>query len=332
MKSLMIICSLLAAQFSFGQIFINTGNPNMDKYKQDNPNATIINSTIDTVVKKAATIENTVPEKAKVPVNAAVVAKSASPIRMAAEPTVADLPPNAEPGKCYARCFTPDKYETREEEVVDRPATTRMKPIPATYKTVYDTVVVKAASVRYEAVPPVYETLEEEVMISPASQKWEKGVADAGCLSANPADCQVMCLRDIPAVYKKISRKVLKTPASRTEIPVPAVTKIVPRQVIDVPASQEKIEIPATYKKVSHRELVQKGGYGEWKEILCADKLTSTRILAIQKALKANGYDPGALDNSFGGQTKSALIKYQQDKNLPVGNLNMETLKSLGVE
>jgi hypothetical protein len=33
----------------------------------------------------------------------------------------------------------------------------------------------------------------------------------------------------------------------------------------------------------------------------------------------------------MGGKTKQALIKFQQDKGLPVGNLNIETLKALGV-
>ena len=54
-------------------------------------------------------------------------------------------------------------------------------------------------------------------------------------------------------------------------------------------------------------------------------------IIQIQKALKAKGYDPGPIDDVFGPLTKTALIQYQKDKGLPVGNLNLETLKSLGV-
>ena len=243
-----------------------------------------------------------------------------------------NLPPNAEVGKCYARCFVADKYEFKEEMVVDKPLSYKTHTIPATYKTVFDTVITKPASVKVEEIAAVYETVVEDIMVSPATQKWVKGVADAGCLSANPADCQVLCLQQVPAVYKKVSRKVVKTPAYKQEIPVPAEYKIVSKQVIDQPGRAEQIEIPATYKKAIHKDLVRKGGYSEWKEILCADKLTASKIIAIQKALKANGYDPGALDDVFGAQTKAALIKYQTDKNLPVGNLNLETLKSLGVE
>jgi hypothetical protein len=141
-----------------------------------------------------------------------------------------------------------------------------------------------------------------------------------------------MCLQQIPAVYKKVTRRVVKAPAYKNEVPVPAEFKIVSRQVVDVPAQQVQIEVPATYKRVVRKELSKKGGYSDWREILCSQNLTLQRILAIQQALKAAGYNPGPLDDVFGSQTKTALVKYQQDKGLPTGNLNMETLRSLGVE
>lgn len=343
-----ILTVLFAVAFSGAQaqIFINTGNSSIDKYKQENPNATVTVSTatdsakVQTEVKTPAVkikqpTETTAPKK--------VAAKQLVPVKPASAPAPApatvkptsppaDMPPNAEVGKCYARCYIADKYETREETVIDKPLSYKTQVIPATYKTLTDTVVIKPASVRYKEIPAIYETTVEDVIVTPASQKWVKGSADAGCLSANPADCQVMCLKEIPAVYKKVTRKTVKTPATREEIQVPAEYKVVTKKVVDQPARQEQIEIAATYKDVMHKELVAKGGYSEWREILCGDKLTTAKITEIQMALKANGYDPGAIDNQFGGQTKAALIKYQQDKGLPVGNLNIETLKSLGVQ
>ncbi len=355
---LLLSASLLISTVSNAQIFIETGNPNADKYKQDNPPATTPAATAPAVSvskdsSKVVTAPKTPLVKIKQQVPPTPPAKTTlapptdntpknTPKTTTPPPAPAyigklsdandNLPPNAEVGKCYARCFVADLFEFKEEMVVDKPLSYKTQTIPATYKTVFDTVVVKPSSVRYEEVAAVYETVVEDIMVSPATQKWVKGVADAGCLSANPADCQVLCLQQVPAVYKKVSRKIVKTPAYRQDIPVPAEFKIVSKQVVDQPARQEQLEIPATYKKAIHKELVRKGGYSEWKEILCADKLTASKIIAIQKALKANGYDPGALDDVFGAQTKAALIKYQQDKNLPVGNLNMETLKSLGVE
>ena len=34
----------------------------------------------------------------------------------------------------------------------------------------------------------------------------------------------------------------------------------------------------------------------------------------------------------MGKDTKAALVKYQKDNKLPIGGLDMETLKSLGVK
>jgi hypothetical protein len=352
---LLLSASLMISGVANAQIFIETGNPNTNKYKQDSS----LSSTTTPVDATAAPITDT-SKVVSAPKIAAVKVKQSAPalVNKTTPPpshpsdaplttkassstpeytgTLSDandnLPPNAEVGKCYARCFVADKFDFKEEMVVDKPLSYKTQTIPATYKTVFDTVVTKPASVRTEEIAAVYETVVEDIMVSPATQKWVKGTADAGCLSANPADCQVLCLQQVPAVYKKVSRKIVKTPAYKQDFPIAAEYKIVSKQVVDQPARQEQIEIPATYKKVMHKELIRKGGYSEWKEILCGDKLTADKIIAIQKALKANGYDPGPLDDIFGAETKAALVKYQQDKNLPVGNLNMETLKSLGVE
>ncbi len=356
LSSFILLALLAMAQMTHAQIFIEAGNQNADKYKQNNsipaqaPAAatTPIDSTKVTTAPKTGLVKikqaaaPTPPAKAAAPAPA-VPAPANNNISTTKSDNTPDytgklsdandnLPPNAEVGKCYARCFVADKFDFREEMVVDKPLSYKTQTIPATFKTVFDTVVIKPASIRTEEIAAVYETVTEDIMVSPATQKWVKGVADAGCLSANPADCQVLCLQQVPAVYKKVSRKIVKTPAYKQDIPVPAEFKIVSKQVIDQPARQDQIEIPATYKKAIHKELVRKGGYSEWKEILCADKLTASKIISIQKALKAQGYDPGPLDDIFGAETKAALVKYQQDKSLPVGNLNMETLRSLGVE
>ena len=48
----------------------------------------------------------------------------------------ADLPPGAEPGKCYAKCIMPDVYETREEQVLVKEKSYQMEIIPADFKEV----------------------------------------------------------------------------------------------------------------------------------------------------------------------------------------------------
>lgn len=242
-----------------------------------------------------------------------------------------DVPPNAEPGKCYARCLIADKYGFVTETVIDQPKSVKKIKLPALYTTVYDTVVIRPKSSRIIRVPAEYETVREQVMVSPSTTKWVKGKADAGCLSANPADCQVMCLVEVPATYKTVTRQILKNEAYERTVSVPMDFKIVAKQVKVKNESYADIPIEATYKTVQKRVLTEKGGYQVWREILCANQLTTSKISQIQMALKAKGYNPGPIDNVFGAQTKEALVKYQRDKGLPIGNLNLETLTSLGL-
>lgn len=343
--------------------------------------------------------------------------------------------PNAESGKCYAKCLIPDEYETITEQILVKPASTktevvpatyetlservmvkaesrRLIPVPAEYETVSEQVLVKAESKRLVSIPaeyekvseqylveepstrietanPIYETQTEQIEVTPASTKWVKRKADKNCLSADPNDCLVWCLVETPAQYRTISRKVrtgcpsgyvddgtsctktievpakygtrttrvIKTPASTREEVIPAEYKTLTRQVIKTPATVREeiipaeyenqsmrkvktpaatrtIEIPAEYQTITKTRLVRQGGFTEWREVVCSNQITSALITQVQRALIAKGYNvgPAGVDNVFGTDTKAALVKYQRDNGLPVGNLDKETLKSLGIE
>jgi peptidoglycan hydrolase-like protein with peptidoglycan-binding domain len=77
--------------------------------------------------------------------------------------------------------------------------------------------------------------------------------------------------------------------------------------------------------------LVKAGGFSEWREVLCQNKVNAVKVQEIQAALKARGYDPGPVDNIMGKKTKDALVKFQKANGLPVGQLDFETLRALGV-
>ena len=79
--------------------------------------------------------------------------------------------------------------------------------------------------------------------------------------------------------------------------------------------------------------MVKQGGFTDWREVVCDSEITVELIRSVQKALIARGYNvgPAGADNKIGKDTKDALMKYQKDNNLPVGQLDIETLKSLGV-
>ena len=77
-----------------------------------------------------------------------------------------------------------------------------------------------------------------------------------------------------------------------------------------------------------------KGGFTEWREVLCDADVTSYTIRQIQQALIDRGYDvgPPGVDNILGKYTKAALKEFQKANGLPVGGLDFETLKALGVK
>ena len=57
-----------------------------------------------------------------------------------------DTPPNAQPGKCYAKCMIPDQYETVTERIEVKPASVKYDQVPAQYVTKAEQVLSKAAS------------------------------------------------------------------------------------------------------------------------------------------------------------------------------------------
>ncbi|MFK8039189.1 MAG: peptidoglycan-binding protein [Crocinitomicaceae bacterium] len=274
---------------------------------------------------------------------------------MAQNAEITDYPPNAEAGKCYAQCrvpavydwkseqvlVTPEKkslvkvpakYEYKEFQVLVKAEYTVKKVTPATYKTESERVLVDEGSSVVRVTPAVYKTETEVIEVEPARTKWKKGKADSGCLSADPEDCKVWCLVEIPAVnktiykkvlvspakeevvkgepkYKMVYSKVVDKPASVSERTIPAVYKTERKKVLVSPATTREISAPPVYKTVKKKFLVSAEQIGAWKEILCNSKVNSQKIAQIQRALIAKGYDvgPSGVDNVIGADTKAAF-------------------------
>lgn len=58
--------------------------------------------------------------------------------------------------------------------------------------------------------------------------------------------------------------------------------------------------------------------------------ISQAKVIDVQRALIAKGYDTGPVSPIPTPQFKDALFRYQTDKQLPVGGMNEETLRSLG--
>jgi len=187
-------------------------------------------------------------------------------------------PPNAEPGKCYARVLTPAKYEVQTQKVLAKDASERLQVIPAKYAWTTKKVLIKEASQRIVAVPASYKTITEKVLVSPATERlvtvpatygtvtekilvkaastgWKQGRGPIEKL--DNATCEIMCLVNMPAVYKTVTKRVLKTPATTKSVPVPARYKTVTKRVLQTPATTKSVPVPARYKTIKVKELVE---------------------------------------------------------------------------
>ncbi len=187
------------------------------------------------------------------------------------------FPPNAEPGKCYAKVLippnlkkvteevlqkeatekitvTPPKWEWVEEKVVVKAAEEKLELIPATFKTVEEKIEIVPSSVKLVVTEPTYETVEEKVLDKPARTVWKRGT---GLLDkVDNATGDIMCLVNEPATYKLIQKQVVKAKASVNKVDVPGKYKIVKKQVIDKPAEVKKYVVPAKYITIKVKKLV----------------------------------------------------------------------------
>ena len=294
------------------------------------------------------------------------------------------FPPDAKPGRCYARILTPAVFRTSEETVLAKEASqrievvpaefetvtervlvkeasTRLEIVPATYRTVTERVLVKPESVRFEEVPATYREESERVLVTPARTEWKRGPANSFSASGSVLDSrttdtgEIMCLVEIPAVYKTVTRRVLATPATTREVAIPAEYRTVEKQVVAQPAttrevvipavydtvevtrqvrpaSERRIDIPAEYTTVTRREKVSEEIL-DWREVVCEVNLDRANVSTLQTELKDAGYYRGPVDGIIGPMTLSAANSYASSKGLPVGTnyIAVETIKSLGL-
>jgi hypothetical protein len=135
----------------------------------------------------------------------------------------------------------------------------------------------------------------------------------------------------VPAVTQQVPRRVIDRPASVREEVIPAVYKSVTRQVVDAAPSVREIKVPAQYEDLQYQVKVADARI-ERRAVLCETNATPSKIMEIQRALLAAGYNPGRIDGLIRANTMNAVNAYQKAKNLPVdGFLNLETVKALGV-
>lgn len=196
----------------------------------------------------------------------------------AAAAMAAFLPPNAEPGMCYARLHIPEQTRSYTEQILTQEAGDRIETEAAQYEWVTERVMVKEAGEEIvEVKPAVYEWVEERIMSKPASFR----------------------LEEIPARYETVTERIRTRPARTVWKPTegriygtalvegatdnlvrdasgrfltkldtrsgqllclveePAEYQEITRRVLVSEASTRRVEIPAEYETVRRQEMVR---------------------------------------------------------------------------
>ncbi len=245
----------------------------------------------------------------------------------------------------------PAKYRWTTKKVLVKEASEKIVTIPPKYKKITQKVLISEPGEKIVTIPPVYETVTEKILVKPAYTTWKKGRGPVEKLDGKTGE--ILCLVNVPAVYKTVTKKVLKTPAQTKVVPIPARYKTITKTVIAQPAMTKTVVIPAVYKTVKVKELVQPASVKrvpippvyrtvtkkiqveepvlKWVPVVCKTNMNGNLVLNVQKALKAQGFNPGPIDGIYGPRTRAALHKFQKAKGIATGALTKETIKALGL-
>jgi hypothetical protein len=160
---------------------------------------------------------------------------------------------NTVPGTCYREYYTPEKYKTVIKKIIIEEVKEKNKIIPAKYVTVEESIEIVPASKKTLNIPAVYELKEEKILVEKAKTVWKKGVNPAQKL--NGATGEIMCLVKIPAKYKIVKKRVVKTPANIKVVEIPAKTTMIKRKKLISEASSTVITIPAITESIEKKIL-----------------------------------------------------------------------------
>lgn len=80
------------------------------------------------------------------------------------------------------------------------------------------------------------------------------------------------------------------------------------------------------------REASSGTAFTEWREIVCGGDVTDRLVQEVGDQLRNNGFQFKGADNIMSAEMKAALVEYQRANDLPVGQLDFETLKLLGID
>jgi hypothetical protein len=154
-------------------------------------------------------------------------------------------------GHCYRQVTTPPVYQTIDEHVMVRAATTRKHRRPALLQDITEEVVVRPERTVARHIPAEYGVVHERVMTHPGGKTWVMKHDAHGNL--------VGCWVKTRAQYATVAKRVKVRDASVVHDVMPAVVKTRTRTVVVEPARVEVEHVPAEYATRSRTVKVSDG-------------------------------------------------------------------------
>lgn len=251
---------------------------------------------------------------------------------------------------------TPPVFDTIVERILVRPGYTKYEVVEPVFET--EIVKMKVKDMETVIASNAYtETRKftDKIEARPSVKVWRKTKRMKDCKSKDPEDCMTWRVETLPAETLEIEREfpatlaknqsnveqlpeqyitfekvTLKQEGSVKEVNVLPEYKEVTRLVKKQNASFEEVTVPAVFEEVKRVRLISEGGNVEPREVICS-KDYSKYVRPLQEKLHTLGYDVGVIDGVLGRKTKEALLSYQVAHNLPVGQLDLDTMRHLGL-
>lgn len=246
-------------------------------------------------------------------------------------------------GQIMCRVQVPAVYKNVSRRVLVRPIQKIRTLVPAAYKTIKQKKFVAPALYKTVHTPARYKTQNYRVKTSNARYVW-RGVL---CQTNAPKNYKSKSYRQAPKQYHKAVVRtapkrqqyrqssgisyssylaVMNAGSSKTKLNSAkkmnkkAILKKSKKRTVKPSASKKTTQKMTSPKKVNKQATKQ------------TKKATKQGIVSgIQKALKAKGFDPGSMDGKMGPGTAAALKAFQSSRGLPVGQLNKDTFRALGL-
>lgn len=103
----------------------------------------------------------------------------------------------------------------------------------------------------------------------------------------------------------------------------------VPKKLRKLPAEDIVIDTMYTYYAAVDES---SGGTTFWNEIVCGSDVSARMVQEIADQLSNHGFQVNGVHEAMSTSLKKAMIEFQRKNELPIGQLDYQTLDALGVD